>query len=63
MFKEDLSMKDRLSVMPGGLKGKQENGYESIPGRNMGLCMNCENRTTCRFSIVDGGIWFCEEYL
>ena len=28
-----------------------------------GLCVNCENRKTCNFARVNGGIWHCEEYL
>ena len=27
-----------------------------------GLCVNCENRKTCNFAKVNGGIWHCEEY-
>ncbi len=27
-----------------------------------GLCMNCENRTTCRHPKPEGGIWHCENY-
>ncbi len=27
-----------------------------------GLCVNCENRHTCRAALSAGGIWHCEEY-
>lgn len=27
-----------------------------------GLCINCENRETCKLTKRDGGIWHCEEY-
>lgn len=27
-----------------------------------GLCINCENRHTCKYISPDGGIWHCEEY-
>ena len=37
-------------------------GIEVTPGRMKGLCINCENRTSCKFSIVEGGVWHCEEY-
>jgi len=37
-------------------------GIEVIPGRMKGLCINCDNRTSCKFSIVEGGVWHCEEY-
>ncbi len=27
-----------------------------------GLCMNCENRTTCRYPRQEGGVWHCSDY-
>jgi len=27
-----------------------------------GLCINCENRNTCKFIKPNGGVWHCEEY-
>ena len=27
-----------------------------------GLCINCENNTTCSAAKLPGGIWHCEEY-
>lgn len=27
-----------------------------------GLCINCENRNTCKYIKPDGGVWHCEEY-
>ncbi len=27
-----------------------------------GLCVNCENRYTCKIPKLEGGIWHCEEY-
>jgi hypothetical protein len=27
-----------------------------------GLCSDCENRKTCGFPKLEGGIWHCEEY-
>ena len=27
-----------------------------------GLCVNCEERHTCKFPKPEGGIWHCEEY-
>lgn len=27
-----------------------------------GLCVNCENRKTCKLTKREGGIWHCEEY-
>ena len=35
---------------------------EVISGRMKGLCINCDNRASCLFPIVEGGIWHCEEY-
>ncbi|MBW2589320.1 MAG: hypothetical protein JRD71_01135 [Deltaproteobacteria bacterium] len=34
-----------------------------IPGRTMGLCINCGNRKTCMLPSPAGGIWHCEEYI
>jgi hypothetical protein len=28
-----------------------------------GLCVNCENRTTCNLPKPASGVWHCEEYL
>jgi hypothetical protein len=28
-----------------------------------GLCVNCENRKTCKLLKPNGGIWHCEEYI
>ena len=30
--------------------------------RNQGLCLNCTNRETCKYTIPPGGVWHCEEY-
>jgi len=27
-----------------------------------GLCIDCENRGTCIYAKVSGGVWHCEEY-
>ncbi len=35
---------------------------EVISGRMKGLCINCDNRASCLFPIVEGGVWHCEEY-
>ncbi len=37
-------------------------GIEAIPGRMKGLCINCDNRTSCMMPIRNGGVWHCEEY-
>ncbi len=35
----------------------------AIPDRRyQGLCMNCENRSSCMFASTEGGVWHCEEY-
>lgn len=28
----------------------------------MGLCSNCEDRETCTYPKLEGGVWHCEEY-
>jgi len=30
--------------------------------RFQGLCNLCENRATCTFPKLEGGVWHCEEY-
>ena len=35
---------------------------EDITAGFTGLCMNCDNRRTCRHSQRGGGVWHCEEY-
>ena len=37
-------------------------GIEAISGRMKGLCINCDNRASCLLPIVEGGVWYCEEY-
>lgn len=37
-------------------------GISYIKGRMKGLCLNCENRETCKYSISDAGVWHCDEY-
>ena len=27
-----------------------------------GLCINCENKETCKLQIPESGVWHCEEY-
>ncbi len=39
-----------------------KSGIKAIPGRMKGLCLNCDDRALCQFPIVDGGVWYCEEY-
>jgi len=31
-------------------------------GKFIGLCSNCDNRRTCGFPRLEGGVWHCEEY-
>lgn len=31
-------------------------------GKYFGLCINCDNRTACKNSQCEGGVWHCEEY-
>ena len=36
----------------------EDNAGETLKG----LCLNCDNRSTCRLPKPEGGIWHCEEY-
>jgi len=31
-------------------------------GEPLGLCRNCENRSSCGLPGASEGVWFCEEY-
>ena len=42
---------------------KPDYNDDIIPGRTMGLCINCDNRKTCMLPSPAGGIWHCEEYI
>ena len=42
---------------------KPDYNDDIIPGRTMGLCINCDNRKTCMLPSPAGGIWHCEEYV
>lgn len=42
---------------------KPDYNDDIIPGRTMGLCINCDNRKTCMLPSPTGGIWHCEEYI
>ncbi len=53
--KEEINSEERSSQ-------SSKPGIEAIPGRMKGLCINCDNRALCLFPIVEGGVWYCEEY-
>ena len=44
------------------LKPFKPESIEEIPGRMQGLCLNCENRASCRLPVQEGGVWYCEEH-
>ena len=35
---------------------------DSDSGIYAGLCSDCQDRETCTFPRVEGGVWHCEEY-
>lgn len=35
---------------------------EELPATKMGLCVNCEQRESCKLPKPAGGVWFCNEY-
>jgi hypothetical protein len=55
---EELPQK-KITQMPSAdshsTKEKDKSGFK-------GLCSDCENRRTCKFPRLEGGIWHCEEY-
>jgi len=50
-------VEERLAAVDADAVGK-----EAEPEVYKGLCVNCENRETCRLAKSEGGIWHCEEY-
>ena len=44
------------------LRPSQPESIEEIPGRMLGLCLNCEKRASCQFPVQEGGVWYCEEH-
>ena len=52
---------------PAGQAGQQSPEASVSRKKNsvkfIGLCSNCDNRTTCVFPKPEGGVWHCEEYV
>ena len=44
------------------LSNPEDKGEKDRDHHLLGLCINCENRHSCRHSNVEGGVWHCEEY-
>lgn len=55
---QDLGQK----LIPTSLEFDVSSNTSRDLARLKGLCMNCEHKTTCTFSIPPEGIWHCEEY-
>ncbi len=56
---EEKSVESEFQIIP---PWKDSNSIEAGAVQFKGLCINCENRSTCANSRVVGGIWHCEEY-
>lgn len=41
--------------LPSSSEGKHSNKY-------LGLCRICDDRETCTFPKLEGGVWHCDEY-
>ena len=54
---------DSVNIKKKKSMNKPDDNNDLIPGRTMGLCMNCGNRKTCMLPSPTGGIWHCEEYI
>jgi len=48
---------ENISQSFAGVKAEERN-----QDKNLGLCRNCENLSSCKFPKPEGGIWHCEEY-
>ena len=55
----EMSHSNKTSFTP-----LQKNPFPPDEGlqRFSGLCKNCEERTTCTYPKLEGGVWHCEEY-
>ena len=54
---------DFVNIKEKNTLNKPDDNNDKIPGRTMGLCMNCGNRKTCMLPSPPGGVWHCEEYI
>ena len=54
---------DSVNIKKKNPFNKSAGNNDIIPGRTMGLCINCEDRKTCMLPSPTGGIWHCEEYI
>jgi hypothetical protein len=56
---EPRPVETEISKPSSGLsQGKSDNETTKYKG----LCSTCENRETCQFPKLEGGVWHCEEY-
>ena len=63
---------EMFDISPDGRRGEVKTRFVTVktsavseetgPEVYKGLCINCENRETCRLAKSEGGIWHCEEY-
>ena len=49
-------------IAPSTVSSLGDMSAEEAASTYTGLCMNCENRRTCRHPKPAGGVWHCEEY-
>jgi len=54
-YEQGSQVMDAQQAKTGEKPGAQENG-------GMGLCVNCENRDTCKLNMDKSSVWHCEEY-
>jgi hypothetical protein len=44
------------------IRNLKSNPGGKSPDSYKGLCGNCEDRKTCTYPKLEGGVWHCEEY-
>ena len=55
-------MSGGVNLPPAAAAG-DESSFEDIDSsRYTGLCRNCEQRESCKFSKPEAGVWHCGEY-
>ena len=66
---ENFDDKPALHVVENQIVHEEEHRHQpsktsiaNVQGRMKGLCINCEERVSCKHPIRDGGVWHCEEY-
>jgi len=62
MFDDSMPPEKKIVAKPGQKPSPTSDIVDKFSSKYKGLCINCENRKTCKFARTDEGIWHCAEY-